>query len=180
MHMAEMDYTIASTGPTTEQGMPTEPGFVNGGMLSRETGPSTGPVITVDVENIDAALEKIEQLGGKTQVQARSARWASRPTSSTPKATLMGLWETAHRKAGAGRRLAAGTLVGRGVIGVGAVARQGRRIGVAPAILSRSGSGSSPSSIARSIASFAAATCALVTSGYRPRPASVWNSSRPA
>ena len=88
MHMAEMDYTIASTGPTTEQGMPTEPGFVNGGMLSRETGPSTGPVITVDVENIDAALEKIEQLGGKTQVpRTWSARWASRPTSSTPKAT---------------------------------------------------------------------------------------------
>jgi uncharacterized protein len=96
MHMAEMDYTIASTGPTTEQGMPAEPGFVNGGMLSRETGPSTGPVITVDVENIDAALEKIEQLGGKTQVSRTPVGdmgFAAYFTDT--EGNLMGLWETA-------------------------------------------------------------------------------------
>lgn len=96
MHMADMEYTIASTGPTTEQGMPTEPGFVNGGMLSRETGPSTGPVITVDVENIDAALEKIEQLGGKTQVpRTPVGEMGFAAYFIDTEGNLMGLWETA-------------------------------------------------------------------------------------
>ncbi|MDQ4086304.1 MAG: VOC family protein [Actinomycetota bacterium] len=63
----EMDYTMAMSGPTTEEGMPSEPGYINGGMFDRRVGgPATGPVITVDVDSIDAALEKIEKLGGST------------------------------------------------------------------------------------------------------------------
>ena len=31
----EMDYTMAVTGPTGEQGMPSEPGYINGGMFQR-------------------------------------------------------------------------------------------------------------------------------------------------
>lgn len=36
--MAEMDYTSAMTGPVGEMGMPTEPGYVNGGMFQRQGG----------------------------------------------------------------------------------------------------------------------------------------------
>jgi predicted enzyme related to lactoylglutathione lyase len=61
--LPEMSYTMVATGPTPEQGPPTEPGFINGGMTER-TGPVTTPVITIAVDNIDAALDRIEKLGG--------------------------------------------------------------------------------------------------------------------
>jgi predicted enzyme related to lactoylglutathione lyase len=96
VEMPEMDYTIVSTGPTSEQGMPTELGFVNGGMLSRETGPSRGPVITVDVESVEVALENIERLGGKTQVPRTPVGGMGFAAYFTdPEGNLMGLWETA-------------------------------------------------------------------------------------
>jgi len=60
----EMNYTSVSTGPTSEQGMPAEPGFINGGMFARAEAAPKGPVVTIDVASIDSALEKIEQLGG--------------------------------------------------------------------------------------------------------------------
>ena len=46
--MPEMDYTLVSTGPTTEQGPPSEPGFINGVLMQRTDG-FHGPVIVVDV-----------------------------------------------------------------------------------------------------------------------------------
>jgi len=62
--MPEMDYTMVSSGPSGDSG-PTEPGFINGGMAQR--GESfTAPTVVVDVEDIDAALAKIEGLGGTT------------------------------------------------------------------------------------------------------------------
>jgi predicted enzyme related to lactoylglutathione lyase len=64
MPMPEMNYTMVSTGPTPEQGPPTEPGFINGGMTER-TGPVTVPVITVAVDDIDSTLDRVEKLGGE-------------------------------------------------------------------------------------------------------------------
>src|SRR5674476_1346275 len=54
---------LVATGPTGDQG-PSEPGYIGGGLTER-TELLQGPVITVDVEDIDAALATIEQLGGK-------------------------------------------------------------------------------------------------------------------
>ena len=59
-----MGYTILNTTPSGENGMPEEPGAINGGMLERQE-PIMGPVITINVESIDEALKKIEQNGGK-------------------------------------------------------------------------------------------------------------------
>lgn len=64
MEMPEMNYTMATTGPTSEQGMAAEPGFINGGMFDRAEGAPKTPVITIDVASIDATLETIERLGG--------------------------------------------------------------------------------------------------------------------
>ena len=57
--MPDMGYTMVSTTPTDDQGAPTDPGAINGGMFKRE-GPLSTPVITIDVDDIDKALETIE------------------------------------------------------------------------------------------------------------------------
>lgn len=61
----DMDYTMVGTAPSDETGMPTEPGAINGGMMSRQD-PVTAPVVTIQVDDIEAALQQIEGLGGKT------------------------------------------------------------------------------------------------------------------
>lgn len=67
--MPEMSYTMVKTVATDGNGMPTELGAINGGMMSRAA-PVTGPVITIDVPDIDAALSTVKSLGG-TVVQGR-------------------------------------------------------------------------------------------------------------
>ncbi|GIG56535.1 hypothetical protein Lfu02_09070 [Longispora fulva] len=62
--MPDYGYTMVRTVDTDEQGMPKEPGAINGGMAKRKA-PLTSPVLTIDVEDIDTALEKVTELGGK-------------------------------------------------------------------------------------------------------------------
>jgi predicted enzyme related to lactoylglutathione lyase len=59
-----MGYTLVGTTPSTENG-PTQPGAINGGMLARAA-PITAPVVTIEVDDIEAALKAIERLGGRT------------------------------------------------------------------------------------------------------------------
>ena len=60
----EMEYTIARTVESDQNGMPKEPGAINGGMLQRQD-PVKSPVITIDVDNMDQAAVTIEKNGGK-------------------------------------------------------------------------------------------------------------------
>ncbi|MHA7290019.1 VOC family protein [Arthrobacter sp. MDT3-24] len=70
--MQEMDYTIAITTPSDEQtGMPSAPGAINGALFPRTDNLKT-PVITIDVEDVDAALAQVESAGG-TVAQAKDA-----------------------------------------------------------------------------------------------------------
>ena len=94
--MPEMNYTTATTGPTSEQGMPAEPGFINGGMFNRtETAPK-GPVLTIDVASIDAALGKIEQLGGTKLVgRTEIPNMGFYAYFTDTEGNTMGLWENA-------------------------------------------------------------------------------------
>ena len=95
MPMPELDYTIVTTGPVGEDGMSSESGYINGGMFQREA-PLGTPVLVVDVDDIDTALEQIEKLGGST-VTARQPvgdmGWAA--YFKDPEGNVMGLWETA-------------------------------------------------------------------------------------
>ena len=59
-----MDYNIVSTGPMSDQGMPAEPGYIGGGMLQRQE-PVTKPVITLEVDDIDATLVAVKEHGGR-------------------------------------------------------------------------------------------------------------------
>jgi hypothetical protein len=94
--MPEMKYTIVSTGPAAETGMPAEPGYIGGGMFEREPAFPQGPVITIDVDSIDDALAKIQSLGGepvgeKTPVGEMGFAAYFKDTEGN----VMGLWETA-------------------------------------------------------------------------------------
>jgi uncharacterized protein len=94
MPMPEMNYTMVATGPTGDQG-PSEPGYIGGGLTERNE-LLRGPVITLDVEDIEKALLKVEELGGTT-VQPRQdvggMGFSAYFTDS--EGNLMGLWQNA-------------------------------------------------------------------------------------
>ena len=93
--MPGMGYTIITTTPTDDQGMPSEPGAINGGMFTREADIAT-PVITVDVADMDAALARVEALGGQVvrgKEPVGDMGFAAYFTDT--EGNLMGLWQTA-------------------------------------------------------------------------------------
>ena len=95
MAMPEMGYTIVMTGPSDDSG-PTEAGFINGGMLAREQAATQGPVVVMDVESIDVALERIGSLGGSTVVgKTPVGDMGFAAYFTDPEGNVMGLWETA-------------------------------------------------------------------------------------
>ena len=65
--MPEMDYIMVGTAESDENGMPKNPGSINGGMAKRG-GPVENIVVTIAVKDIDNTLRTIEKLGGKTVV----------------------------------------------------------------------------------------------------------------
>lgn len=63
-HMPEMDYTMVMTGASNEQGMPTEPGYIGGGIGKRNAN-LAHPVLTIIVDEISTAEKEITKNGGK-------------------------------------------------------------------------------------------------------------------
>jgi predicted enzyme related to lactoylglutathione lyase len=97
MEMPEMGYTIVMTGPSGDSG-PTEPGFINGGMLSREQAAASGPVPVVDVESIEDSLAKIGDLGGSIVVgKTPVGDMGFAAYFTDPEGNVMGLWETVRQ-----------------------------------------------------------------------------------
>ncbi len=90
----EMGYTLVASGPETETG-PTEPGYINGGMMKREQ-PFTAPNLVIDVESIEAAFEAINSAGG-TAVSDRQpvGEMGFAAYFTDPEGNLIGLWESA-------------------------------------------------------------------------------------
>jgi uncharacterized protein len=95
--MPEMGgYTLVMTGPSGDNG-PDEPGFINGGMLGRDQGATSGPVIVVDVDSIDATLEKIGGLGGNVVApKSPVGDMGFAAYFTDPEGNVVGLWETAR------------------------------------------------------------------------------------
>jgi uncharacterized protein len=94
MDVPGMSYTLATTGPTGEQGA-TEPGFINGGMLRRQN-PNDTPIMVIEVDDIDVALATIESLGGQTLLgrqQVGEMGWAA--YFKDVEGNSMGLWQSA-------------------------------------------------------------------------------------
>ena len=95
--MPDMGYTMVSTTPTDDQGAPTDPGAINGGMMKRES-PISTPVIVIDVDDIDKALETIGSNGGSTVQGKQSVMdMGFAAYFKDSEGNLMGLWQTASR-----------------------------------------------------------------------------------
>ena len=60
----EMKYTLLGTVEVDKNNMPKELGAINGGLMERSFG-IKGPVLTINVDNIDASIQKIQNKGGK-------------------------------------------------------------------------------------------------------------------
>ena len=58
------NYELVQTGPTDEQGMPQDRGFVNGGLMRRDPSASS-PVLVIAVADADQTVEKVKKSGGR-------------------------------------------------------------------------------------------------------------------
>ena len=98
----EMEYSLAITTPMNDLGEPAEPGSINGGIFRRGD-MLQAPVVTIEVEDIDAALEQIAHQGGET-VRGRMAvpgsGWNAYFRDS--EGNVVGLWQNADTAAPAG------------------------------------------------------------------------------
>jgi len=94
--MEDMDYTIAMTAAVDEKTqMPTDPGAINGGLI-RRSADTPAPVITIQVDAIDDALQRIEAAGGSS-VQPKTAipGMGAFAYFKDSEGNVVGLWETA-------------------------------------------------------------------------------------
>jgi uncharacterized protein len=60
--MGGMAYYMVSTVPSNDQGMPSEPGAINGGIFKRQA-PDQKPLNYVTVESVDDYVKKAKSLG---------------------------------------------------------------------------------------------------------------------
>lgn len=92
--MPGMGYTLITTTPSGDRG-PLEPGAINGGMLTRQ-GPITGPVIVLEVPDVEEALATVERLGGKTAIGRQAVGdMGFSGYFHDPEGNLIGLWQSA-------------------------------------------------------------------------------------
>ena len=91
--MPEFEYVGVSTGSTTDEGMPSEPGYIGGGMFQRQADLDR-PVITINVDDMQTALAKIAEHGGAAvgeTMEVGEMGIAGYFTDS--EGNLMGLWQ---------------------------------------------------------------------------------------
>ena len=94
INLPEMHYAMAHSGPTDDKtGMMKENGFINGGFMQRKD--IKGPVIVMDVPNVDEAVKKAESLGSKVirpKVKVGDMGYVAYVTDS--EGNTIGIWET--------------------------------------------------------------------------------------
>jgi uncharacterized protein len=89
-----MPYHMVNTTPVGADFRPTEPGAINGGMLQRDA-VIRSPVITVAVEDIDAAMERIKAAGGKiVKEPSPVGTMGIAAYFQDPEGNLLGLWQS--------------------------------------------------------------------------------------
>ena len=91
----DMGYTLVGTTPSGDNG-PLDPGAINGGMLERQD-PVQSTVVTIEVDDIDAALKTVEGLGGKTVRSGMPVGdMGFAAYFADPEGNVVGLWQNAR------------------------------------------------------------------------------------
>ncbi len=88
------NHHFATTVPTDENGLPTEPGGINGGLLQRGTYEQQVTSIFIKVKSIDNTIDKVVKNGGK-QILAKVpiADFAYFAQINDSEGNLISLWE---------------------------------------------------------------------------------------
>jgi uncharacterized protein len=94
--VAGMDYRFIQTVDTDPQGMPTQPGGINGGMAKRPDGYKTRAWMNyVNVESLDTSVARAQQLGARV-MRARTPvpgmGWFAMLTD--PQGNEFAMWQT--------------------------------------------------------------------------------------
>jgi predicted enzyme related to lactoylglutathione lyase len=92
--MGDFNYWSVASGPTDQQGMPQEPGFINGGIAQRMS-PDQRPVNYTNVESVDDYVKKATGLGAKLivgKMPVPGMGWFAQLTD--PEGNVFGVWQT--------------------------------------------------------------------------------------
>jgi len=93
---AGMEYWMVSTTEVTKEGMPKNPGAINGGMGARG-GPLKAPVVTIAVDDIDKTIATVEKLGGKAVGKKQSiGEMGFTAYFKDSEGNIVGLWQNSH------------------------------------------------------------------------------------
>lgn len=88
-----MKYQLAGTTKVNEKQMPLEPGSINGGIIKRDA-TMKHPILTLQVDDIDAALDNVKKHGGKVMVKKMAAgTMGFTAYFEDSEGNLMGLWQ---------------------------------------------------------------------------------------
>jgi len=91
--MPGMEYSLVSTTEVDKEGNPKSPGSINGGMM-KMVKPFTGPVITLQVDDITLVLKSVETHGGKTVTKKTPmGEWGYFGYFKDSEGNLMGLFQ---------------------------------------------------------------------------------------
>ncbi|HKY15530.1 MAG TPA: VOC family protein [Microthrixaceae bacterium] len=92
--MPEFEYDFVQTGPTTDEGVPTESGYIGGGMFQRQEDIGR-PIITIDVDEVTSALATITEHGGVAVGEPQEVGDMGIAAYFTDsEGNLMGLWQS--------------------------------------------------------------------------------------
>ena len=93
-----MPYFMVNTVATDKKNMPKEVGAINGGMMKRNV-PGEGPVIVINVSDIDSYLKKVEKAGGKTVLpKQKVADMGLYARVTDTEGNVVGLWQDLSKR----------------------------------------------------------------------------------
>ncbi len=93
-------YIIATTVETEKDGMPKSPGAINGGLMGKDS-TAPYPVIVIKVANIDDAMKKVENSGGKIVLPKRPVgNMGLYARFQDPEGNILGLWQDLPKQTG--------------------------------------------------------------------------------
>ncbi len=91
----DMPYTFVATTPVDEQGYPTTPGGINGGMVPRGEGEGSGsPVLVIEVPSCEQRVGDVEAAGGERLMgPTEIPNMGVYAQVKDPEGNIIGLWQ---------------------------------------------------------------------------------------